>query len=63
MVNARMVNARGSYFSPTAFCESFRVFGRIPRFQNPFKYTRRFQINHPGRFAGAMRANFVTLTQ
>jgi hypothetical protein len=45
MVNSGMVNAGSSYFSPTAFCESFRVFGRIPRFQNPFKYTRSLRIN------------------
>jgi hypothetical protein len=45
MVNAGMVNARTSYFSPTTFCESFRVFDRIPRFQNPFKYIGRLQIN------------------
>jgi hypothetical protein len=46
MVNARMVNAQSSYFSPATFCESFRVFGQIPRFQNPFKYTRKFNVNH-----------------
>jgi len=46
MLNARLVNARISYFSPAAFCKSFGVFGRIPRFQNPFKYTHNFLINH-----------------
>jgi len=46
MVNASVVNAPKSYFSPPCFCESFAVLGRIPRFQNPVKYTRRFEINH-----------------
>ena len=54
MLNARLVNARISYFPPATFCESFAVFGRIPRFQNPFKYTRNFQINQSrGLAAGA----------
>jgi hypothetical protein len=46
MVNAGKVNGKARYFSPAAFCESFRVFGQIPRFQNPFKYTRKFNVNH-----------------
>jgi len=45
MINARMVNGRAAYFSPTAFCESFAVFGRIPRLQNPFKYIRNLRVN------------------
>jgi hypothetical protein len=54
MLNARLVNALISCFSPPSFCESFRVSGRIPRVQNPFKYTRNFQINQPRRLrAGA----------
>ena len=46
MVNAGLVNAGSSYFSPPSFCESFPVFGRIPRFQNPFKYICRSRISH-----------------
>jgi hypothetical protein len=46
MLNAGLVNALISYFTPPSFCETFPVFGRIVRFQNPFKYTRNFRINH-----------------
>ncbi len=46
MVNADVVNAGSPYFSPATFCESFRVFGRIPCFQNPFKYICNLRINH-----------------
>ncbi len=46
MVNARMVNASPAYFSPATFCESIRVFALIPRFRNPFKYRRSFNLNH-----------------
>ena len=51
MVNAGVVNGGPRIFSPPRFCESFRVFGQFPRFQNPFKYTRGFEINrkHPSR--------------
>jgi len=52
MLNARMVNAPASYFSPPSFCESFLVFGPILRFQNPFKYTRNFRINQWNEIAG-----------
>jgi hypothetical protein len=45
VVNARKVNGRAAYFSPATFCESFAVSGRIPCFQNPFKYTRNLRIN------------------
>jgi hypothetical protein len=41
-----MVNARGSCFLRAIFCEIFRVSGRIPRFQNPFKYIRGLGFNH-----------------
>ncbi len=44
MVNAAVVNAESSYFSPATFCESFAVFGRIRCFRNPFKYTCGFLI-------------------
>ena len=67
MVNARMVNAESSYFSPATFCESFRVFGQIPRFQNPFKYTRKFNVNHKtvhfSRGLGSLRVAFCVLNQ
>jgi hypothetical protein len=46
MVNARVVNGGTRYFAPPRFCESFAVFGRIPRFQNPFKYICNSRINH-----------------
>ena len=46
MVNVGVVNARVSCFLRATFCESFPVLGRIPRFQNPVKYRRRFDINH-----------------
>ena len=45
MLNARMVNAKSSYFLPATFCEKNRIFGRILRFQNPFKYICNSQIN------------------
>jgi hypothetical protein len=45
MVNAAMVNGRTPYFPPPSFCESFLIFGQIPRFENPVKYTRIFAIN------------------
>jgi hypothetical protein len=45
MVNAGVVNGGSSYFSPPRFCESFADLGRILRLQNPFKYTRNFNIN------------------
>jgi len=46
MVNTRMVNARPPYFLRATFCKIFGVSGRIPRFQNPFKYTGGFNLNH-----------------
>jgi len=45
MLNAGMVNARDPYFPPATFCESFAVFGRILRFQNPVKYSAMSRIN------------------
>jgi hypothetical protein len=60
MLNARLVNAESSYFPPATFCESFAVFGRIPCFQNPFKYTGKFDINpETVHFAGG-RACAIT---
>jgi hypothetical protein len=51
VVNTDMVNAGSAYFMPQHFCESFADSGRISRLQNPFKYTRRFNINqnHAGK--------------
>jgi hypothetical protein len=46
MVNGGVVNARASCFFRAAFCEFFPALGRIPRFQNPLKYGRRFDVNH-----------------
>jgi hypothetical protein len=46
MVNASMVNGRVLCFPRATFCDSFPVFGRFPRFQNPVKYSRNFNINH-----------------
>jgi hypothetical protein len=46
MVNARMVNVRRPYFFRATFCKIFGVSGRIPRFQNPFKYIGGFNLNH-----------------
>jgi len=51
MLNARLVNALISYFTPPSFCETFPVFGRIVRFLNPIKYTRNFRINHRAALA------------
>ncbi len=45
MVNAGVVNGGSHIFRPPLLGESFAVFGQIPRFQNPFKYTRKFHIN------------------
>jgi hypothetical protein len=46
MVNASMVNGRAPCFLRATFCESFPVLGRFPRFKNPVKYIRGFEINH-----------------
>jgi len=58
MLNARLVNGVSSYFLPATFCESFAVFGRIPRFQNPFKYTHKFQINQSRAELSAVNINY-----
>jgi hypothetical protein len=62
MVNSGMVNGPKSYFPPPCFCESFAVLGRIPRFQNPVKYVRRFEVNHktvhPARASAVRRRYF-----
>jgi len=57
MVNADVVNAGTSYFSPATFCEFFRVLGRIPCFQNPFKYICNLRINHKIARAAAGEGN------
>jgi hypothetical protein len=56
-----MVNARGSYFLRATFCEIFLVSGRIPRFKNPFKYIRGFNLNHETVHfrAAAVRRNCI----
>jgi hypothetical protein len=46
MLNAKMVNARISCDSHADFCEFFAVFAPIPCFENPVKYTGRFNLNH-----------------
>ena len=46
MVNADVVNARISYFSPAAFREFFPVFGPNSTTPNPFKYICNSRINH-----------------
>jgi hypothetical protein len=58
MVNAGVVNGGLSYFSPATFCESFAIFGRILRFQNPFKYicNSRINPNSSGKVASAVVA-------
>jgi hypothetical protein len=53
MVNTGVVNANTRYFPPAAFCESFAVLGRIPRFQNPFKYNANIWINPETVHSGA----------
>jgi hypothetical protein len=63
MVNPHMVNGGPSYFSPATFCESFAVFGRIPRFQNPFKYTSRFEINQKRAAQARLAAIFIAQYQ
>jgi hypothetical protein len=40
-----VVNAYPHIFCPQHFCEFFPAFATIPRFQNPFKYIRRFDVN------------------
>ena len=55
IVNADIVNAKIAYFSPPHFCESFLVFGRFLRFENPVKYTRIFEINHAARHGRSSR--------
>jgi hypothetical protein len=56
MVNVRMVNARLSYFLPPHFCEFFRVSGRFPRLENPFKYISNLLINQECGVAAGGRA-------
>ncbi len=63
MVNADIVNADSSYFPPATFCESFLVLGRIPRFQNPFKYARGFNINQRKAMQADLAATFIAQYQ
>jgi hypothetical protein len=65
MVNARMVNARRPYFLRATFCKIFGVSGRIPRFQNPFKYTGGFNLNHETvhLHAAAARRNRIYISK
>jgi hypothetical protein len=58
MLNARLVNARTSHFSPPYFCESFAVFAPILRFQKPFKYTRNFRINQAHAATGGRAGKY-----
>jgi hypothetical protein len=46
MVNAGAVNGAAPCVPHAHFCEIFRAFARFLRLQNPFKYIRRFEINH-----------------
>ena len=46
MVNPGVVNAGSRIFRRRAFANFLRVLGRIPCFQNPFKYTGKFNVNH-----------------
>jgi hypothetical protein len=57
MLYADKVNADPRIFCPQDFCEFFPAFATIPRFQNPIKYSGRFEINHRTvHFAPASRA-------
>ncbi len=60
MVNTDMVNAQSRHFPPPHFCESFLAFGRIPRFENPVKYTRIFAINRGAPPAGLLLKRIFT---
>jgi hypothetical protein len=46
MVNAIMVNARAACVPEPDFHETFRVFGRFPRFKKSVKYNNNFPVNH-----------------
>jgi hypothetical protein len=46
MVNWAMVNAGPSCSERADFCIIFAVSGRFLHFKNPFKYMKRFEINH-----------------
>jgi hypothetical protein len=67
MVNAPVVNGAAGYFLPADFCESFYVFGQIPRFKNPFKYTHSFDVNHyavhSARVCGSRQSPFFPSSQ
>ena len=45
MVNSGLVNSKPPCFIRPEFCEYFVALGRFPRFKNPVKYSRNFQIN------------------
>ena len=49
MLNARLVNALISYFTPPSFCETFPVFGRILRFQIPLNIRATFGLTFARR--------------
>jgi hypothetical protein len=46
MVNDGVVNARGACVIHAHFCVLFPALGQIPRFKNPVKYVRGFNIYH-----------------
>jgi len=46
MVNPGMVNAPARCLPHPHFAKISRVFARYPRFKNPVKYIRGFQVNY-----------------
>ncbi len=66
MVNTGMANAWEACVFLPAFGEFPRVFARILRFLNPFKYIRNFKINHEtvhfsGPGAAGQRKNYPSV--
>ncbi len=62
MVNARMVNARGSRNLSLHSGEISRVLARISRFENPFKYIRGFEINYKAAHPACWHARIASKT-
>jgi hypothetical protein len=63
MLNVRMLNSELACVSQPDFREIFHVSGRFPRFKNPFKYIRGWQINQFSPLPGASPRLFFSTYQ
>ena len=61
MVNVRMLNCEPAFVPQPDFREIFRVLGRFPRFKNPVKYIRGWQINQFSPLPGASARYFLRI--